>query len=305
MTAARVAHFLALLVLPLLFVGLINRTKALWSGRRGPPLLQSFFDLWRLLKKRPIYSTTTTALFRAGPLVLLATTGVSALFIPLFGGPALFSFPFDFVAVAYLWGLGRLFLALAALDTGSSFEGMGASRETTFSALVEPALFLTLGALGLANGHSSLGDLLHVDLTSLKGITVTLPCALALLLVLQVEAGRVPVDDPATHLELTMVHEVMVLDHSGPELACVQYAAALKMTLLAVLLASLLNPMRGAGSLTSLVVLALTLGLAVVIGCVESLMARLKLRAVPGWIFTGAWAAAVALLAAAWGRGTP
>jgi formate hydrogenlyase subunit 4 len=299
-----VAQLLALSGVPLLFVGLSNRTKAIWAGRKGPPLFQTFFDLRRLLRKRPVYSTVTTPIFRLGPLVVLATTLVSGLFIPLLGARAPLSFPFDFVAVLYLWGLGRVFLMLPALDTGSAFEGMGASREATFAALAEPVSFLTLGTLVLATGRHSLREILHVDLGTPAGIVITLACVVALFVALQVESARVPVDDPSTHLELTMVHEVMILDHSGPELAFLQYAAALKLTLGAALLASLLNPLTGDNGVLAVVAqLALTLLVAVALGIVESLFARLKLRVVPQYIFVGLIAAFVALLTAAWRNG--
>jgi formate hydrogenlyase subunit 4 len=306
MTAlALAAHLLVLLLLPVLFIGLINRTKAIWAGRRGPPLLQTLFDLIRLVRKRPIYSAVTTPLFRVGPLVLLATTLVSGLFIPLLGGGAPLSFPFDFVAVAYLWGLGRVFLMLSALDTGSSFEGLGASREATYSALVEPVLFLTLGTLVLATGHRSFGDMLHVSLATPAGIAVTVACVVAMFIVLQIESARVPVDDPNTHLELTMIHEVMILDHSGPDLAVIQYAAALKMTLGAALVASLMNPLHGRPDVLPRAAanVALMLVVAVVLGCIESLIARFKLRAVPQYVLVGLVAAFVALLTASWGQG--
>lgn len=298
-------HVTLLLVLPSLFIGLVNRTKAVWAGRKGPPLLQTLFDTLRLLRKRPVYSRITSPVFRLGPLVLLASTLVSATFIPMLGGQALASFGFDFIAVAYLWGVGRVALMLAALDTGSAFEGMGASREATYAALAEPVLFLALGTLALPAGHRSLDDMLHVNLTTLDGVVVGSACSVALFIVLQIEAARMPIDDPTTHLELTMIHEVMVLDHSGPELACIQYASALKLTLGAAALATLVNPVRErwgtwATAGTHLVLLA---ALAVVLGCVESLTARLKLRAIPSYVLAGLIAALVALLVAGWRRG--
>jgi formate hydrogenlyase subunit 4 len=296
---------MSLFLLPILFVGLINRTKAIWAGRKGPPLLQTLFDLTRLLRKRPVYSTVSTPLFRFGPLALLATTIVSSLFIPVLGERPPLSFPFDFVAVAYLWGLGRIFLTLPALDTGSSFEGMGASREATYSALVEPALFLTFGTLALATGHRSFDDMLHVGFRTPEGLAVTVASVVSMFVILQVESARVPVDDPNTHLELTMIHEVMILDHSGPELAFVQYAAALKMTIGAAVIATLLNASHG--QLTSAPMAAVNVGImlaiAIVIGCIESLIARFKLRTVPQFILVGLVAAFAALMTAAWAKG--
>ncbi len=298
------AHLLALLLLPIPLVGIVQRTKARWAGRRGPRLLQTASDLRRLLDKRPVYGQVTTGLFAAGPLVLLATTLVAGLLSPLLGPFAPLAFPYDFVVFAYLWGLGRFFLVLAALDTGSSFEGMGASREATYSAFLEPALLLALGTLAAATGHASFAGLLDVGFQTPARAVVTLGALVALLVVLQVEAGRVPIDDPATHLELTMIHEVMILDHGGPDLAAVQYAAALKLTVCAALVAGLVNPLRLASPpVAALASLALTALVAVAVGLVESLVARLRLRVVPQYLLVASASAAVALLATAWWQG--
>ena len=298
------AHLAALLLLPFPVVGLVNRTKAIWAGRKGPRLLQSASDLRRLLRKQPVYSGTTTAVFRVGPLVLLATTLVSGLVAPLLGGVAPVSFPFDFVVFAYLWGLGRFALIVAALDTGSSFEGMGASREATYAALLEPTLFLALGTLAAATGRTTFAELLQLGLGAPAQAVIGLGVVVALFVVLQVEGARVPIDDPTTHLELTMIHEVMILDHSGPDLAAVQYAAAMKLTVCAALVATLVNPLGPAGGLAAAALnLALVGVVAVVIGCVESLTARLRLKAVPLYVLAGAASAFVALLTAAWWQG--
>ncbi|MCC6994187.1 MAG: NADH-quinone oxidoreductase subunit H [Deltaproteobacteria bacterium] len=307
MRAAVIAsHVLAVLVLPILVLGLMNRTRALWTGRRGPPLLQPYFELARLVRKQSVYSVATTAVFRVGPLVVLATALVGGLLTPLFG-VATFRFPYDFVVVAYLWGLGRALLMLSALDTASSFEGMGASREATYAALAEPVLFLTLGTLAMATGQTSFAGLLHVAVQTPGDVVVRAMSVAALLVILQVEAARSPVDDPATHLELTMIHEVMILDHSGPELAALHYGSAIKLTSCAALIATLLNPLapsdgalRYAGA--NLVLVAVV---AVLVGSIESLVARLRLKAVPQLILVAMGAALVSLLAGTWTGGAP
>ncbi|MBS1148880.1 MAG: putative hydrogenase 4, component [Myxococcaceae bacterium] len=299
------AHLAALLLLPIVLVGIINRTRARWSGRKGPPILQGGFDLWRLLKKRPVYSEVTTGIFRLAPLVVLATTFVSGLLVPLVGRAAPLSFALDFVALAYLWALGRALMILAALDTGSPFEGMGASREATWAALAEPGLFLALGTLAAASGHSSFAELLPVQAVTPAAIVVRVGCALTLFLILQLEAARVPIDDPSTHLELTMIHEVMILDHSGPDLAALQYATGLKLTIGAGLIAALLNPL-GPGEpaiWVAAVSLGLTFAVAIAIGCVEALTARLQLKAVPTYLVLGSLVGLLALLTAAFDFG--
>jgi len=293
------AHMAVTLVMPFLLVGVINRTKSWWAARKGPGLWQSFHDLRRLLRKRPVVSNTATPLFRLGAYVVLVCALAAMAFVPLLGQFAPLSFAHDFVAVAYILGLARLVLMLSAMDVGSPFEGMGAAREAMFGAFAEPALFLLLGTLSAATGLSSFADMLgHLHNTSDYALVV-LPLALALLILLQTEAARVPVDDPSTHLELTMIHEVMILDHSGPELAAMQYAAGLKMTLYAGLIATLLNPLDPLSAPLAAVTVAvgLMLGVAVVVGCFESLMARLPLPWVTRYVWLAGWLVAFAALA--------
>jgi len=300
MTVSWFENWLSLLFMPLLLTGLVNRVKSLWSGRRGPPLLQPAYDVLKLLRKSPVYSATTTPLFRIAPWVFLATACASALVVPLCGLRPIASFPFDFVWFAYVWALGRVAIVLAALDTGSAFEGMGAARESTFSTVLEPVLFLVAAALCSRAGTHTL----HVALRfEADGAVLLRVCAvLALLIVLQVEASRMPVDDPSTHLELTMVHEVMVLDHSGADLAAIQLGAAIKLFVGTSMIAALLNPWAAAGGALGLAAnLALSALVAVLLGTIESLVARLKLRSVPNYIGIALGLGAMALLLGAWG----
>ncbi len=291
-------HLLVLAVLPIVVIGFINRTKALWAGRRGPPILQFAFDLARLVRKRSVFSSTTTFVFRITPYIVLVTGAVSGAIVPMLGLPAPIEFPFDFVWFAYVWGLGRFALMLGALDTGSSFEGMGASREATFSALLEPAFFLVAGAACLTTHERSFAAMLHLRGAG-SGAIVWACAVVALFVVVQVESARMPVDDPTTHLELTMVHEVMILDHSGPGLAAVHAGSAIKLTVGLGLIATLLNPLVGRASAAMVIAsnVALILLLAVTIGTIESVIARLKLKTVPQYIAFAVVAAAIGLLA--------
>jgi formate hydrogenlyase subunit 4 len=306
MVTSRVADLLALLVMPFLLTGIVNRVKSLWSGRKGPPLLQSAYDALRLLRKSSVYSATTTPLFRIAPWVFLITAVASAAVTPLLGYRSVVSFPFDFVWLAYVWGLGRVAIMLAALDTGSSFEGMGSAREATFSTLLEPALFLVTGGLSLSSGARTLSAALVPHLSAGNASPVVWFCAVTtLLIVLQVETARMPIDDPSTHLELTMVHEAMVLDHSGPDLAAIQYGSAVKLYVGACILATLLNPWAGAaGPAAAMANLALCMLVAALVGTSESLIARLKLSVVPTYIAVALASGAVGLLATAWRAGT-
>lgn len=292
-------HLAVALTMPFVLVGCINRTKSWWTGRKGPGIWQSYYDLRRLLFKRPVLSTTASAVFRLGAYAVLASVLVAMACVPLLGAFAPLSFSNDFVAVAYTLGLGRLLLMASAMDVGSPFEGMGTAREAMLGAFAEPALFLILGTAAAATGMGSFADALgHLHATPYYSV-VAAPLVLALMVLLQTEAARVPVDDPATHLELTMIHEVMLLDHSGAELAAMQYAAGLKLTLYAGLIATLLNPFDPLHQPLQAVAagVALMLAVAVVQGCIESLMARLPLPAVPRYLWLAAWLAAGAAMA--------
>ena len=302
-TLLGLTHLLLVLAMPMVLIGVVNRTKSWWAGRRGPRILQSASDLWRLLGKRPIYSVTASPLFRVGAYAVLVACLLAASMAPMLGQFAPLQFEHDFIVFAYTLGLARLVMTVSAMDVGSAFEGMGAAREASFSSFAEPALFLLIGAASAATGMSSFADLIgHLHNTPYFAWLVV-PLVLALLILLQAEAARVPVDDPLTHLELTMIHEVMVLDHSGPELAAMQYAAALKMTLYAGLIAALLNPFNPLVSPVAcvLVSLALMLLVALVVGCIESLTARLPMRWVPNYLLLASAAAVLCLLVVGWG----
>jgi len=274
---------LALVLSPLL-LSVIVRVKARFAGRRGMPLLQPYFDLAKLFRKGVVYSRTSTAVFRLGPVVALAATIGALAFVPMLGLPAVVAFPGDFVLAAYLLGLGRFFTVIAALDTGSAFEGMGASREVHFSALAEPALFLALAALARSTNALSL-SVIADGLAATPFPATALPivlCSLTLFVVLLTENARIPIDDPTTHLELTMIHEVMVLDHSGPELGLIEYQSGLKMWIFAGLIASLAVPVRtGNAFVDAGIWLGAVAFLMVAVGTVESTLARLRLIHVP------------------------
>jgi formate hydrogenlyase subunit 4 len=279
--------------------GIANRTKSALTGRRGAPMLQLYSDLHKLWRKGTVYSRTTTRLFRLGPVVALSTSLLAATLLPLDGRNALIAFPGDLVAFAGLLGLGRFLLVLAALDTGSSFEGMGASREVTIAAFAEPALFLCLTVLVLSTGDLRLAGMLGEPLAAAWfSVAPSLVLAAASLFVITLaETGRVPVDDPATHLELTMIHEVMVLDHSGPDLALVHYGAALKMALFGCLIVGVMVPRSGLPELVALAVLVAGLAIvAAAIGVVESVMARLRMNRLPHLLVAASALAGFALI---------
>jgi formate hydrogenlyase subunit 4 len=279
-----IIHIFLALAMPPLLLGVIGKTKAAFAGRVGAPFLQPYFEIFRLLQKGTVFSTTTTWIFRAGPIVALATTAVAALLIPFGAHPSPVSFQGDMILYAYLFALGRFFTMAAALDTGSSFEGMGSAREATYSCLAEPTLFFALITLSRLSGSYSLtGMLSNVS----DGAWLYAGASLLLLIggmfiVLLSENCRIPFDDPNTHLELTMIHEVMVLDHSGPAFAVIQYAAALKLFVLGAFFVQLALPFSTGNPLADWGVFIVSmLMLAVIIGAVESVMARLRLLRIP------------------------
>ena len=287
--AVYLAQFALALILAPLLPGIINRVKAKFAGRHGKPVLQTYYDIAKLLRKGEVISRTSTWTFAVAPSVALAATLCALALLPLGGAVSPLAFAGDFVLAAYLLGMGRFAIMLGALDTGSAFEGMGASREATFSALAEPVFFLALMVLtslclGLGHGTDTAfslstmfgGQTAGAWLTG-KGELLLLPVIFFILLL--VENCRIPVDDPNTHLELTMIHEVMVLDHSGPNMALILYGAALKLWFFAALIAGLITPALPLWQQVGLRVASVLL-LTVAVGIVESVMARLRMERV-------------------------
>lgn len=285
MISSLLFHLLLLFGLSPLLAGIIAKTKAVVAGRHGPPILQLYRDIWKLFHKGMVISTSTTWVFRSGPIVGFAVPVLAGLLIPFGTLQAPLSFTGDFILFVYLLGLARFFTILAALDTGSSFEGMGAAREATFSALTEPAIFVAFIILAHASGSLALNTMLGAGA---RGELFHGPASMPLLLIsfclfiiLLAENCRIPFDDPTTHLELTMIHEVMALDHSGPDLALILYGAAMKLLLSSALVLDLVLPTAGTPLLDGPAFAAGLLVMAVCIGLVESAMARLRLIRIP------------------------
>jgi formate hydrogenlyase subunit 4 len=267
--------------------GIINRTRARLAGRRGIRFSQHLHTVRLLLRKGSVYPATAGFIFRLGPTVYLGGLVAAALFVPLGAFPSLLHFEGDVVVFAYLVALSRFFMILGALDTGSSFEGMGAAREALYGALVEPALFFLFGTLALMTGYTSFSAVFAaLSAGTPETVIVTLLIAYVLIKLIQIECGRMPVDDPRTHLELTMLHEVMVLDYSGFDLALIHLGDWLKMGALATLSAGVIAstlPYRG---MTTAVIGVIVAGIGVYIGFTESFRARNRLNRNPTWIAT-------------------
>ncbi|KAA0258241.1 hydrogenase [Deferribacter autotrophicus] len=282
--------FIVSVLLAPFFSAVILKVKAFFAGKKGPSLLINYYTLLKLFRKGSVYSSSTTFIFRLGPVIALCTTFIALLFMPFAGLPSVLSFNGDIIVLLYLMGLGRFFTIIAALDTASSFEGMGTSREAYFSALAEATIFMILIMFYGLTGELSLSSYFTgekgINLWSAYGSSLLL-ATVSLFLVLLTENSRVPVDDPATHLELTMIHEVMVLDHSGPDLAFIHLNSYLKLLFYASFITLLIYPHYLQNTFISIVIFYLILSVVyIVVGITESVMARFKMNKVPKFILT-------------------
>jgi len=282
-----VAQTTILLAVSPFIVGLIRKVKARLQIRRGASVFQPYADLAKLFRKQPVVSTTTSWIFTATPYIVFASTLAAGLLVPIFVSSTPLNFAGNIIALVYLLALGTFFLMLAGLDAGSAFGGMGSSREAIVASLTEPAMILSIFAIALTKGSTNLSTIVHKT-ALLEGIVTDpspyLMALAALFIVAIAETGRVPVDNPATHLELTMIHEAMVLEYSGRHLALIEWAAGLKLLVFLTLIANVFAPW---GIATSMEPAALSIGLtiylvkisglAVLIGVIESMFAKLRL----------------------------
>jgi formate hydrogenlyase subunit 4 len=282
-----VAQTIVLLVISPFLVGLIRKVKARLQCRRGARVFQPYADLAKLFRKQPVVSSTTSWIFTATPYILFASILSAGLLVPTFASQAPLNFAGGIIVLVYLLALGTFFLILAGLDAGSAFGGMGSSRESIVASLTEPAMILSIFCIGMTSGSTNLSTIVHKT-ALLEGIVTDpaphLMALAALFLVALAETGRVPVDNPATHLELTMIHEAMVLEYSGRYLALIEWAAGLKFALFLSLIANVFAPWGIATTLAPAAIgiglVAYTLkiaGLAVLIGAIECMFAKLRL----------------------------
>jgi len=276
-----------------LAAGLVRRCKAFLQGRRGAPVLLPYWTVLTLMRKEIVLSSSTSWVFRVAPFAVLSTAILSAAVLPLVGRGGAAAPLSHLVIVAGIWMLGAVFLVFAGLDSASAFGGMGASREMTISAFLEPALVVALAAFAVASGSATVDGMLSVAGAGLVARPWLLPAVAALGLVALGENARYPVDNPATHLELTMVHEAMVLEYSGPYLALMELASTIKLATFALLLANmavpagLLTPASGIAALAVAPVAALAkLGVAMaLLAAIESSIAKLRFYGLPEYFF--------------------
>jgi len=269
------------------FPGMIIRVKSLLSGRKGPGILQPWKNIWILLRKGSVISTTTSFISRIAPVIYLSTVLCAILLLPFPGIASFFGFDADFVFFAYLIALGKFLFILNALDTGSSFEGMGANREALYSLLAEPAFFILFGTLALLTGNTSMqGIFTNLQFDGASTYIIIIIAIYLLVQIAMIENSRMPVDDPKTHLELTMIHEVMILDHSGVDLALIQIGTTLKFAMYGILIANCTIPVDIGFGWQFLLFVGIQIGFAVLIGIMESFRARKKLAKNPQFIVT-------------------
>ena len=296
--------FVVLLLAPLL-TGFVRKVKARLLRRRGPSLIQPYRDLLRLLRKEVVLAENASWLFRSAPYLIFATTWVAAALVPTFALGLTFSWSADLIAIAGLLGSARFFLALAGLDIGTSFGGIGSSREMMIASLAEPALIIVVFTLALIAGSTQLSTVAGLMASPAVGLRVSLGLALfALLIIAIAENGRVPVDNPATHLELTMVHEAMVLEYSGRHLALIEAAQFLKLLLYVSIIGCVFAPWGLASATAEPVALAVGFGSYVaklsvagfLLAFFESSVAKMRVFRVPVFLGAGLMLALLATL---------
>jgi formate hydrogenlyase subunit 4 len=274
-----------ILIAALFFTGIINRVKSIASGRKGPGILQPLFDVVRLFKKGVVYSETTSFVFQIAPTIYFASVVMAMLVVPFGQSKGILSFDGDFIFFAYILALGKFFSIISAMDTGSSFEGMGASREALYSMFAEPAFFILMGSLALLTGHTSFQEMfaaLHIG--SYISYALAILGTFVLMMVAMVENSRMPIDDPKTHLELTMVHEVMILDNSGFDLGLILSAGYLKFAIYGALVVNLfigVFPLQYSIPMFFVIQFVLASG----VGLIESFMARFRMSHNAQFIF--------------------
>ncbi len=267
------------------FGGIIIRTKSILSGRKGPGILQPMKDIIRSLRTGSVFSTTTSIIFRLAPTIYISTILMAILFIPFGNQKGVLSFNGDFVFFAYALALGKFFMIIAALDTGSSFEGMGASREALFSMLAEPAFFILMGSFSLLTGYTSFAGIfgsLHYGSYITYGLGAL--ASFVFVVIALIENSRMPVDDPKTHLELTMIHEVMVLDYSGFDMGLIMYASNLKFSMYGAIIANFFLTPGYQWYYSVPIFFAVQIVFAIIIGFIESFSARFRMNHNPQFI---------------------
>jgi len=277
---------LSILFLAPMFAGLVNKMKAIFTGRIGAPILQPYYDLKRLLRKETIYASSSSFISSISPVINLVAVVIAAGMLPIGLARPVISFEGDIILFAYVLGLARFFQILAAMDIGSSFEGMGAAREAAFAVFAEPIFFFTLGSIAFISGLTSIYDIYHsIRLDNVTYIIFIVVCSTSAFILAVTECSRMPVDDPNTHLELTMIHEVMILDNSGIDLFLYQYSSYIKLFIYAILETSFFYPFGVKSYMVGIVIFVVVIAiLSITLAVVETITSRFKMKNIPQYL---------------------
>lgn len=273
-----------------LFIGIVNKLKSRLTGRIGPSVFQSYYDLRRLLRKETIYADSASLISRIAPVISFSSILFAGMILPIGFYKPLISFNGDIILFAYLLGLSRFFQILGAMDIGSSFEGMGAAREATFAVFAEPIYFFTLGSLAFIFGFTSMYDIFHsISLNDPSFLVFIIVASISVFFLMITETSRMPVDDPNTHLELTMIHEVMILDNSGMELFLYQYSSYLKILIYAALASNFFNPFSIQNHLIGFLLYIVIMFILIMnLVWIETMLGRFRLKSIPQYLLFAA-----------------
>jgi formate hydrogenlyase subunit 4 len=291
---------LSILAFAAVFHGIVGRTRSVFSGRKGPKILQPVYNLALLFRKGEVISLDSGIIFRLAPIASFAAVLIALLIAPFGKFGSVISFHGDFILFAYLFAISRFAMILGALDTASSFEGMGASRESLYGMLAEPAFFVLAGTFAMLTGHNSLAEIFgFFNVENMNAVIPGLLAACAFFLMLLVETGRMPVDDPRTHLELTMIHEVMILDYSGFDLALIHITTYIKAAIYSTLTVLCVLPGNLSTAIYMLLFVVFIITIPIITGFFESFRARNRLQRNPSYILTMTVMAIISFITAA------
>lgn len=282
-----ILNLVLIILMPLLLLGFIGKFKAFWAGKKGPSILQPYYDFKKYFYKDQVISTTAGLVFQLAPIFSLGALIFASLLVPMLNNYSILNITANFVFFSYILAFGRFFSVIGALDTGSSFEGMGANRESIFSAFVEPTFFIIISSfLLLSNQTCNFSEIINtIKVDNPVSIVIQLITICILFIMILTEACRIPVDDPKTHLELTMIHEVMILDNSGIDLAFIHYGVGLKILVFSSLIVNILLPQNLPIALAFALFIGLLIVICFCIATLESLMARFRMSHVPQFLF--------------------
>lgn len=281
-----IISLIVILVLAPVFAGLVNKQKAILTGRIGAPILQPYYDLKKLLRKETINSDRSSFVSLISPVINIVAVIIAAAILPIGFAKPLISFDGDIILFAYVLGFARFFQILAAMDIGSSFEGMGAAREATFAVFAEPIFFFTIGSIAFMSRVTSIYDIYQsIRLDNVTYIVFIIVCSTSAFILAITECSRMPVDDPNTHLELTMIHEVMILDNSGADLFLYQYSSYVKLFIYGILEASFFYPFSVKSFLVGAIIFIVVItALSLTLAIVETITSRFKMKNIPQYL---------------------